>query len=272
MLVVTAADATPGRASALFELAHEIGTSLEAIVGVARHVEAQRQQRLLDEARGCRLQPQEAAHHQVRSHQQRERQPHLSHDQQRLQPLRGRAGGAARAVAQIGHEIGARRAPGGEQTAQERRQRGHEHDERCPPPVEVEAHPVRQLLRPRRDRQLDEPAAERQPEQASGRTEQDALREHLAGEAATARAQRGAHRELALARDAARERQVREVRAADQQHADHGAEQDERHRARALVHRRVAEAERTHAPATVGVGVLIREGLRDAVDLGLQLL
>ena len=55
--------------------------------------------------------------------------------------------------------------------------------------------------------------------------EQDVLGQELAHEAPPSGAERGADRDLALARRAARQRQVGEVRAADEQQHPDGAEQ-----------------------------------------------
>ena len=125
MLEVAATPATPG--SAATRSSSWLTNSrapLGHVVGVARDVEAHRQQRLLDEARGRRLQPQEAAHHQAGPDEQRQGRRHLAHDQERLQALRGGARPCrARRRAGRSRGPGARRASAGSRPAHERGQR-----------------------------------------------------------------------------------------------------------------------------------------------------
>ena len=72
------------------------------------------------------------------------------------------------------------------------------------------------------------PAAARQDaERPSHESEDDVLRHHLGHHVAAARAEGVADRDLAAARGVARERQIRDVRARDEQQAGHRGEQDE---------------------------------------------
>ena len=151
MLEVAAAFAMPGAAcEPLLEPAQQLRPGLGPVVGVARDVEAQGEQSLLQHPRGRVLQAQEAADHQVGAGEQGEAERDLAHHQRRLQPLVARPRGGARAVAERGHEIRARGAQGRKQAGHERGERGHPRGEGHDPPVEVGPHPIGQLLRPGR--------------------------------------------------------------------------------------------------------------------------
>ena len=88
----------------------------------------------------------------------------------------------------------------------------------------------------------------RQPEtdEAAGAGEQQALDEELAHELAARGAERQPHGDLALAHEAARDEQVGDVGAGDEQHqADHAHQHDERRR-EVVAQARVADVGRRH--------------------------
>ena len=74
------------------------------------------------------------------------------------------------------------------------------------------------------------------PNSAAGEREQRALGEQLAHQPAASGAERRADRQLAIAPQQARERQVRDVGARDQQHQAGRPEQDQQHRPRVARH------------------------------------
>ena len=82
-----------------------------------------------------------------------------------------------------------------------------------------------------REREPDEPAAHR---------EAQAFGQQLPDQAAAARAERQAHRHLAVPRRGARQQQVAEIRARDEQHEPCGAEQHEERLGEAAAQRRCA--------------------------------
>ena len=113
-------------------------------------------------------------------------------------------------------------------------------------------------------------AARPRPISAAGDRQQRALGQQLAHEPAAPGAERRAHRELAAAPQHARQHQVRDVRAGDQQHAADGAQQHEQRRPRAQ-RQLVAEAHRRRGEARalrVGIRVVGREAGGDRGQVG----
>ena len=86
--------------------------------------------------------------------------------------------------------------------------------------------------------------ASSRPSAAADQAEDHALGEQLADQAAATGAERGPHGDLALARRRAREQQVRDVHARDQQHEADGAEQQPERASQVADHRFVQR----HAP------------------------
>ena len=131
---------------------------------------------------------------------------------------------------------------------------------------------ARQALGRQLNQRVDAELREQQSGGAADRREHDALGDQLANDAPAVAADRGAHRQLALARRGAHQQQVGDVRARDQQHEHHRAHQ--RHELRphvgdqVFVHRLDAE---------VGVGRLLDRKSRaqvggQAIELRLRLL
>ena len=91
MLEVKAAPVTPGSGRRRRSSSRSSSARFSSgVVGVARDVEAKRQQRLVHEAGRRGLQPQEAADHQARAHEQGQAQRHLPDDERGLEPLLAR--------------------------------------------------------------------------------------------------------------------------------------------------------------------------------------
>ena len=97
----------------------------------------------------------------------------------------------------------------------------------------------RDLIEPRNRNAIgderEQPAMERDRQRETGdaarKRQQHAFRQHLAQQPAALRAERGAQAQLALAHRAARQQQVGDVDAGDQQHEQHRAAEDEQRRA-----------------------------------------
>ena len=113
------------------------------------------------------------------------------------------------------------------------------------------------------------------PERARDEREQQALGQQLAHQPAARGAERQAHRDLALADRGARQQQVRDVGARDQQHQPDDAQQQARgaHHvlAEAGVDRGLRERQERHVAAGVVVRVLLGELARERLQPGLGL-
>ncbi len=101
---------------------------------------------------------------------------------------------------------------------------------------------------------------------------QNVLGQELPSQTPTAGAERGPHGDLALARDATREREAREVRAADQHDERRGREHDEHGRAQLRPADDVLGAIHADTPALLDRRVLRRDPLADDVHLRARLL
>ena len=99
----------------------------------------------------------------------------------------------------------------------------------------------------RNDQSQQTPAPTSSPASAAGNREQNALGEQLPDDAPTARTERAPHREFAMPRRRARERQVREVHARDEQQESDGAHEYEQPRANAGDRRSPAATSRSDA-------------------------
>ena len=90
---------------------------------------------------------------------------------------------------------------------------------------------ARQAGRVDGEQRADADDAENRPEHAAGERQHDALGQQLAHDAAAARADGGAHGNLAPPAGRAHEQQVGDVRAGDQQHEADGADEHQQRRA-----------------------------------------
>ncbi len=154
-----------------------------------------------------------------------------------------------------------------QQPREQRRARAEEHDR----PVESDLGAPRQRRRGELQHEVEQPQRQQPSERPAGERKEQALDELLADDARRAGAERAADGDVTFARGRTRELQVRDVRAADEQHEHDRRHHDEerragrrdqvllqrvhrRHPSHALrVVRRVelsqARAERVHAPA-----------------------
>jgi hypothetical protein len=106
---------------------------------------------------------------------------------------------------------------------------------------------------------------------AAEQGEESALRQELAHQARAARAQRRADGHFPPPRRRAREQQVGHVRARDQQHGEHGAQQHEERRP-ALRHHLLPERNDVERQAAPEAGLLLGERARDGRDIPPRLL
>ena len=196
------------------------------------------------------LQRERAANQQAGADEQQQRQRDLGDDQARAQPIaEAAARRSAAALAQAHLHVGAREPQRGREAAddardepdRDRKAECHRIDPRL-----IEAGHV---PRARRDDARDEPVREQQAGAGGGERQQHAFGQQLPHDTHAPDAERRADRDLAPARRAAREQQVRHVAARDEQHDEDGAEQHEEPRAVAADD---VLAERFHRVAQLG--------------------
>ena len=169
-----------------------------------------------------------AANEQARADEQHQRDGQLTDDQARAQPVAHPAHrGAASALLEDRLHIGSRRPDRGGQPEEDGA--GQRDEEREPHHDRVE----RGLLEARhavgrgRDERADAPGGKRKPRRRGDQREDEALGEELPDHAAAAGAERGANRHLPGPRGPARQKQVGDVAAGDQQNEADGPEEDE---------------------------------------------
>ncbi len=220
------------------------------------------------------LQAREAPHQKARADEQHAGERHFD-DDQRVAHAAAAAidGDRARRGA---HRAGQIDAAGVERRRRAEDERGrdrHGQHEEHHAPVDRDERLARQIVR--RHQQL-QPARHRvaggDAERAAGQREQQTLGQELADDPRSARAERGAHHDLALAGGAARHGDIGEVRAADeQQHADRRHQHVER-LAQARVDDEVREAIDGDAPVLLDVGIVVRDLRRDRLHPRARLL
>ena len=179
------------------------------------------------EAGRDRAQVDEGPHQQRRGDNQGERQRKLQHDQAAAQPRaartcrRGSSPLAKRAGRPRSSDVEDRR-----QAREHRRSDAHGHGKQQQPPVQADVErdgPPE--LRKERHGEPSQPDGNEQPKRQSGRSEQQRLDEQQPADACPAGSKRGPHRDFTSAIRRAREQQVRDVRAGDEQHQQRRAEQ-----------------------------------------------
>ena len=182
------------------------------------------------------LQLVEAGEQQAGADQQHDGDGHLRDDEHSLQPPASDA--LAGPLAALLHRIGQI------DTRRERRQRAerqageHRHCDR----EEQHARVNRHLAGPRREARDEgrehagRPSREEQAERAAGEREHGALGQQLADQPAASGAERRPHRQLAVAAQEPRQRQVGDVRAGDEEHETGRAKEEQQHRPRVLRH------------------------------------
>ncbi len=176
------------------------------------------------------LQPPETLDQQRRADQQHQRERELADDEDAAQARRASGGaGPARRLAHHRLQLGVRalnRRRQAEEHAGHDRQGGREREHGR---VDVDGLQSRQARRADLHEGVDAPDRDQQAERAAGRREQHALGQELPHQARAAGAQRAANGNLPLPDRRAREQQVRDVGAGDQQHeADRGEQRQQR--------------------------------------------
>ena len=149
-----------------------------------------------------------------------------------------------------------------EHTRQQRHDRRHQQHGAVEPTLSIRGRSAgASARRTRRHSERD-----RNPGDAAEHRQQHAFREQLPNEPPPARAQRHAHRDLALAHGGAREQQVGDVRARDEEHRGHGAEHDPERRTERRADDLLGEWSHGHAVVAVR-GVLLLETFRDRAEV-----
>ena len=214
----------------------------------------------------------EAADQEPGAGEQHHRERHLGHDQRAAHPRPAAIGDRATpGLLQRSGQAGRRRLERGHHPEDEA---GHDRQaERERDHVAVDPHVVqpRNTGRLEPDQHVDAPDRQQQPETAADDAEDDAFGEELADEAAAGGAERAAHRHLAFARRRAREQQVGDVGAGDQQDEADGAEKHQHGLADVADHRLV-ERDRGEVEPLVAVRILRGEALADGLHLGSDVL
>ena len=230
----------------------------------------QRQHLVRHESRIDGLHAPDGANEETRGNQQDHRHCHFDGDEHGTEPLLRSAAGTGAFAKRV--EPGApARTDGREETESHRRER-REHG--------GEGHhaQIHAGLRADRQRRRHETGEERHAGGGHGKTggaaeerQDDALGDQLPHQSLPAGAERGADRQLALARGRARQQQVGEIGGGEQQQAQARAAEGEKHQAESRGHV-VPHAEVADAGLLVGVRILAREALGDDHELGARLL
>jgi hypothetical protein len=209
----------------------------------------------------------EAAQEQAGADEQGERQRHLGAHQDAAEDV-AVADERAPALAQRRRQVGLRGAQRRHQPEDERAAEGDGEGEDQRAGVHVE----RDHRRDAGDRaqDVDAPRGQQRPEGAGDHRQDEALEHELADDAAAAGAERGAHGDLVAARGAAREQQVGDVGAGDEEDEhDRDHEHDQRRAHRRGV--RLVEREHLDAAALLLLGVGLLEARGDGDHVGLRL-
>ncbi len=216
---------------------------------------------------------QEVAHHEARAGEERQSQGELADDQDTGPAAHANAGGAG-ASTFLEHfvDVGFGDVQRRRQTEQDpgaERDRGEEGDDGA---VHGELNPVRlaDILRGGVE-ETDADVGERQAEHTADDGKQHALDQQLPHDPPAVGAERDAHGNLARPVRRAREQQVGDVGARDEQHEADGAHQRQEYRAdRAAIESPVERLD-LWLNVLVGVGIILRETLTDREHLGARL-
>ena len=216
-------------------------------------------------------QPIEAARRETGAGQQHQRERDLRRDQHAAEtapPARGSA--VAAHVFQEDGEVGTRRHDRRGETEDEPRDERQPETEEQNADVHLHGAGARQIGGRDGHQRPDAPRAEQQPGGAAGQREHHAFRQQLAHQAPAPGAEGGAHRDFARSRRRAREQQVRDVDARDQQHEADRAEQDPE---RPLIGLRHRVQQRLHADRIAGDprGKAAGDVLLDPIEVLLRL-
>jgi hypothetical protein len=213
-----------------------------------------------------------AANQQAGAEEQQQRERDFGDDQPGAQAIaEAAAGRAAPAVAQAGLDVGARQPQRRGQAARDaahERQRGGETERHR---IDVRLLEARHVLRAPGDDGRDEPAREQQTHEGRRQRQDDAFGQQLPHDAPPAGAERRAQGDLAPARGAAGQQQVRDVAARDEQHHPDRGEQHEEPRL-VVADEAVSERRRRVAQLAGILRKVVTEPYRDGLELLLRLL
>ena len=240
------------RAQPLEQLLVE-GAGPRLVVAAERRRDLERDQVVHRDAGFGALQVLQAAHEEAGAEQQQEAERDLCGDEplaeeERAAGARHRAGG----VLQRDPRIGAARAECREQTEDHAGRDRERHRERENPQIRCRIDEQRLTLgRHQREERLGQRNRQPHAERAAGNREHEAFGQELPNQLAAASAERQPHRDLALPHDAARDQQVRDVGAGDQQHEPDHAHQDDERRREFVAEARVADRRAFDAQLTL---------------------
>ena len=214
----------------------------------------------------------EAAQQQRRADDEPQRRGDLK-DDERVARTRSRAprGVAAGSVGNRRSPSAARRLERRPHADGDRNRREHRRGADENRPVESDVLGARQIRRQQRRERGDRPARGADSDEAAGGQHRHDFGDRLPDQASAAGAERRADRELALAGERARDEQIGEIRAADQQHDADRGEQDVQRRANGR-HEVLKRWNDRSAESRVLARMLALELGRDDVHLGLRLL
>ena len=233
----------------------------------------ERQNLIRVESRVDATQRDETAQHQSRPDEQNERERYFRDDHAMTQlPPAAKTRGTPPNRAQDVHHVSTRRTQRRNEAAQDRRDETGQYREGQHPWIDGDRLEAGQILRSEREQRLDATPRQREPQDRSDDSDDQAFGQHLAHELQPSRADRGAHRQFATASRGTHDEQVRDVRTGDEQDERDGAHQRQDRRPHVadqiLEHRDRSEVEARR----LFDGKLFAQVRRDAVDERLRLL
>src|SRR5262245_40245196 len=252
-------------------LPEEVDPLLVVVVLRPRQAHAHRQYILRVKAGINSLQPREAANEQPRAKEQNERYRDFENDQRVAQPLGPHAARALSALFERLCQVEPRRL---ERRREAEDDAGRERYPQCEAEhrrVDLHLRQVEQIGRGERYEQIGPPPRQRQSGQAAQPGEQQTLGQQLPDDATAIRAQRSAHGNFPPPPRGARQQQVGNVRAGDQEHHPDRAEQHEQRQTN-LARELRAQRNQIHPPAGVEIRVLLLYPAVNSAHLGLRLL
>ena len=187
------------------------------------------------------------------------------------------SGARRRGAATRAENIGERRSRADqcrEHADEQSREHGADDDEREHAPIDGDVVTPRKARRRKRSNRADARRRQHRADHAAGQREQRVFDEQRANQPAASSANRGANGGLRASCGAARQQQTRDVRARDEQHEAHRAEQQVQ-RPSAVAHHHFAQRTHDDLPAAAGgavVGGIRREQLGvDPVEVALHI-
>ena len=202
------------------------GDEPRAVVACRRQRELGREDTARFESRPDLLQPREARQQQTDRNQQHERERDFGDEQAGSQAAAGSDRSASRFLQRFVH-IHARRLPGGQQadrqSGDERHGRGEAESQRIDPDLDR----ARNEIGSKGNQRGQRPLRQQQAHRAAKDGEEHAFGDQLPDHIEPRRAEREARRDLPPPRGEAREHQVGDVRARNQEHTSHRAEEQQ---------------------------------------------